>query len=171
MQFIIENTTLENSNFIQGDTPVLVTCYEDNINIKSNKVVKKYPNIKYMIFKEKLTKNKQQQEDYDFSSKLIDKYYESRLSDGVIINGIHLAATEYDQNAFSRMLILFQMIESTLTDDASKQAFQNSIQSIADINKIPHQLPVKQIRQILFRYGIAITEIWNDVTKKRAMLL
>jgi hypothetical protein len=101
----------------------------------------------------------------------LDKVAQQRLSEGIEINGITLAAGEADQQAFTRLLTLLREAHELQPDAASKSAFMNTPQVITDIHGMPHTLPgVKALRQLLVAYGAAIRDLWTTHATRKAAI-
>jgi hypothetical protein len=94
-----------------------------------------------------------------------------RLADGIEINGITLAASEADQQAFTRLLTLLREAHDLQPDSAAKTTFMNTPQVITDIRGVPHTLPgVRALRLLLVAYGAAIREHWTTHATRKAAI-
>jgi len=101
----------------------------------------------------------------------LNNEYQAKMASGILVEGITLAATESDQNAFTRLTTLLSSIEASLTSDIEKAGFAQSKQSIADINGTAHVLTVAQIRGIIVKYGLAVAKLWGEMAVKRMAIL
>jgi hypothetical protein len=101
----------------------------------------------------------------------LEERAQKRLTAGIEINGITLAAGEADQQAFTRLLTLLREAHDLQPDSAAKAAFMNAPQVITDIRGVPQTLPgVRALRLLLVAYGAAIREQWTTHATRKAAI-
>lgn len=97
----------------------------------------------------------------------LEKAYAASLAAGITVNGVTLAATEQDQNTFTRLMVLLNTQVLSLSGDALT-AFLASQQTITDNAGVPHAMSVSELRALLVGYGQAIAAMWGTMAAKRA---
>jgi len=87
--------------------------------------------------------------------------------EGIVIEGIRLAASEQDRSLFAQGLVLLREAEDMLPNEAAKTAFRQSPQTVADATGKLHTLSVTNLRSMLIAYGQAYQAMWT-ASKTRA---
>ena len=101
----------------------------------------------------------------------LNRLANKRLSEGIEIAGITLAAHGKDQEAFTRLLTLLREAFDLQPDAAAKADFLNTPQVITDIHGTPRTLPgVRALRQLLVAYGAALRDLWTAQASRRAQV-
>lgn len=80
---------------------------------------------------------------------------------GIIVNGIKLAASAADRSLFAQALVLLREAESLIPDEAGRELFRESQQSIADMDGKLHTMSVTELRALLVSFGSAYQALWN----------
>lgn len=102
--------------------------------------------------------------------KKIESIHAADLLRGITIGGITLAASEQDQNTFSRYLTMLSNAEALMSlEDAA--AFQNSQQTIADIHGSPVLMTVAAVRGLIVNYGYEIQQKWLFYGEKKVAVV
>lgn len=120
---------------------------------------------------------REQNHEIDFASRKretlrsLTRLANKRLSEGIEVSGITLAAESKDQEAFTRLLILLREAFELQTNAAAKADFLNTPQIITDIHGKPHTLPgVRALRRLLVSYGATLRELWSSQATRRARI-
>jgi hypothetical protein len=95
-----------------------------------------------------------------------------RLSEGIEVGGITLAATPADQAAFANLLALLREAYDLQPDNPAKQAFLATPQVISDLDGTLRTLPgVRPLRQLLVSYGADLRDLWTENATARSGIM
>jgi hypothetical protein len=80
---------------------------------------------------------------------------------GITVNGICLPASERDRSLYAQALVLLRETEDMLPDEAAREEFRKSQQSITDMDHKVHSMSVTELRALLVAFGTAYQALWN----------
>lgn len=83
------------------------------------------------------------------------------LVGGLTVGTLTLACKDKDRAMFAQMLTLLREAENLQPDEASKEAFRTSMQTIADADGNTHTMNVTDLRTLLVAYGAAYQALWT----------
>jgi hypothetical protein len=102
-------------------------------------------------------------------ARLDNQFWQVDLKTGITVSGITLSAYDGDRNAFTQLMVMFDMAELAMTPE-QKALFEASQQTIADIAGMPHSMSVAQIRGLLLQYGAAYQQLWSAYITRKAQI-
>lgn len=73
---------------------------------------------------------------------------------------VRILCGDRDRALLSSALALYRTHEDLLPDEPAKEAFRNSVVTLADADGVTHALTVQQARQLLVVYGATYQAVW-----------
>jgi hypothetical protein len=98
----------------------------------------------------------------------IEQAYQAQLAGGITVGALTLAASESDQNSFSRLITLLATAEAALSGATAEAAFESSSQTIADQSGAAHTMTISALRSLIISYGQAIAALWTAKATRQA---